>query len=81
MPPATRRTCQYPGCNLGEDGEAYTTMEGLSTQELVLKDIELHISMAHTAPGPSRSGTGAGQNPGSDVKPDVSDQLRQRRKF
>ena len=45
-------------------------MEGLSTQELVLKDIELHISMAHTAQGPSRSGTGGGQNPGIDVKPD-----------
>ena len=67
MPPATKRTCQYPGCTLGEEGGAYTTMEGLSTQELVLKDLELHISMAHAAPGAARGGSGAGQ---SDIKPD-----------
>ena len=45
-------------------------MEGLPTQELVLKDLELHISMAHTAPGAARGGSGAGQNSGSDFKPD-----------
>ena len=70
MPAANRRTCQYPGCNLGEGGEAYTTIEGLPTQELVLKDLELHISMAHTVPGAARGGPGAGQNAGSDIKPD-----------
>lgn len=46
MAPATRRTCQYPGCNLGDDGAAYITMEGIQTQESVLKDLELHLSMA-----------------------------------
>ena len=30
---------------MGEDGEAYKTMENLSTQELMLKDMELHNSI------------------------------------
>ena len=34
-------------CNHGDDGEPYMTLEGLSTQDSVLKDLELHISMAH----------------------------------
>ena len=42
---ASRRTCQWPGCVLGEDGEAYQMMENLSTQELVLKDLEVHTSI------------------------------------
>ena len=47
---AMRRRCQYPGCNIGDGGGAYVTMEGLLTQESVLKDLELHIAMAHSAP-------------------------------
>ena len=37
-----------PGCCLGDDGGHYTTQEGLLSQDLVLKDMELHIAMAHT---------------------------------
>ena len=48
MPPANPRKCQVPGCSSGPDGAAYWTMDGLSTQEHVLKDLELHVSMAHT---------------------------------
>ena len=58
MAPATRRTCQYPGCNLGDDGAAYITMEGIQTQESVLKDLELHLSMAHTGQGAHSGGAG-----------------------
>ena len=50
MAPATGRQCQYPGCNLGSDGGAYTTLDGLATQESVLRDLELHFKMAHEAP-------------------------------
>ena len=45
--PATRRLCQFPGCVSGEDGSPYKTLDGLSTQELVLKDLELHLAMVH----------------------------------
>ena len=42
------------------------TLEGLSTQESVLKDLELHFNMAHGAGG---AGGGA-RAPVSDIKPD-----------
>ena len=64
--PATRRACQYPGCTLGDAGAAYCTMEGLPTHEAVLRDLELHVSMAHAAHG----GGGGGRGVASDVKPD-----------
>ena len=40
-----RRTCQFPGCTMGEDGGAYKTMENLESQEMVLKDLEIHLSI------------------------------------
>ena len=36
MAPALRRQCQLEGCN-------YVTVEGLATQDAVLKDLELHL--------------------------------------
>ena len=36
MAPATRRNCQLEGCN-------YTIVEGLATQDAVLKDLEIHL--------------------------------------
>ena len=70
MDPAARRTCQWTGCTLGDAGAPYTTLEGLATQESVLKDLELHLAMAH--------GFGQGHGGGhcevhrevSEVKPD-----------
>ena len=56
MPPATRRKCQVPGWSFGDDGGPYFTLEGLSSQESVLKDIELHITMAHSSMNIVRSG-------------------------
>ena len=47
MAPANRRTCQVPGCSSGENGQAYSTMEGLSTQDSVIEDLKLHVMMAH----------------------------------
>ena len=47
MAPAIRRFCQVADCNKGENGGPYQTLEGLATQDSVLKDIELHITMAH----------------------------------
>ena len=47
MAPATRRSCQCPGCVSGSDGGPYQTLEGLQTQESVLKDLELHLAMVH----------------------------------
>ena len=64
MAPAARRTCQCPGCSLGETGGPYITLDGLSTQESVLKDLELHIAMVHGVGG------GGARAPVSDVKPD-----------
>ena len=70
MAPATRRTCQYPGCNLGDDGAAYITMEGIQTQESVLKDLELHLSMAHTGQGAHGGGAVGRREIVPEVKPD-----------
>ena len=71
MAPATRRACQYPGCNLGESGGSYITMEGIQTQESVLKDLELHLSMAHVAhQGQGAPGRGGGREIIPEVKPD-----------
>ena len=36
MAPAARRSCQLEGCT-------YTTVEGLATQDAVLKDLEIHL--------------------------------------
>ena len=63
MPAATRRTCQAQGCNLGEDGASYITQEGLDTHESVLRDLELHVFMAHSTRGPY-------QAINNEVKPD-----------
>ena len=56
------------GCSVGDDGGAYVTQDGLSTQDSVLKDLELHITMVHNM------GTGGGgstaREAGSDIKPD-----------
>ena len=69
---ATRRHCQYPGCNLGESGTPYTTLEGLATQDSVLKDLELHITMIHAHPRAPHSGGGAdhGARAAGEVRPD-----------
>ena len=36
MAPATRRQCQLDGCD-------YVTVEGLTTNDAVLKDLEIHL--------------------------------------
>ena len=36
MAPAARRNCQLEGCD-------YTTVEGLGSQDAVLKDLEIHL--------------------------------------
>ena len=64
MAPAVRRSCQVPGCSSGEEGLPYTTLEGLATQDSVLKDLELHLSMVH----PDRK-TG-GRNSNDDTRPE-----------
>ena len=67
MAPA-RRTCQWAGCSLGDAGAPYITLEGLSTQESVLKDLELHLAMAH---GFGHGHGGGGHREAvSEVKPD-----------
>ena len=38
-----RRQCQWPECNYGDSGGAYQMVEGLTTHELVLRDMEVHI--------------------------------------
>ena len=68
MAPAVRRTCQVPGCSAGEEGGAYTTLEGLSTQDSVLKDLELHISMVHPMLTSTKAGTNKSDH--TDAKPD-----------
>ena len=66
MAPALKRTCQVAGCNFGEDGTAYTTLEGLSTQDSVLKDLELHLDMAH----PGYSNRNRTKEDSSESRPD-----------
>ena len=43
------------------------TLEGLSTQEAVLKDLELHLAMVH---GFGQVNSGAQRPPNSDIRPD-----------
>ena len=71
--PATRRTCQYAGCNFGEDGSAYITMEGLQTHADVMKDLELHIAMTHGARGGDRGGAGPEVKPDKFPRPEIND--------
>ena len=73
MAPAARRTCQCPGCALGDEGGPYVTLEGLATQESVLKDLELHLAMVHGighGAGGGGGGVVGGGARGADVKPD-----------
>ena len=42
MAPVVRTTCKIHRCNAGEDGNPNSTLEGLSTQDSVLKDLELY---------------------------------------
>ena len=55
MAPATRRKCQVAGCDHGDDGQPYLTLDGLSTQDSVLKDLELNINMAHPGSIPGKN--------------------------
>ena len=52
MPHATRRGCDFPGCDRGEpdaDGNAtpYATSEGLHTRDEVSTDLQGHVFRAH----------------------------------
>ena len=38
-----RQTCIFPGCSMGTDGGAYVTSEGLEDQNLMTKDMRLHM--------------------------------------
>ena len=67
MAPATRRSCQCPGCVSGSDGGPYQTLEGLQTQESVLKDLELHLAMVH---GIGHSSFAQSDRGGGDVRAD-----------
>ena len=64
MSPANRRKCQVPGCNSGEGGEPYTTFEGLATQDSVLRDLELHVTMVHA------SNKSTGRHAGEESRPE-----------
>ena len=55
MPPAARKSCDYPGCACGtpdEDGnrEYYITPVGLQTWAEVNMDPQQHVEMAHVLP-------------------------------
>ena len=67
-PAATRRTCMVDGCNLGQDGGPYMTLEGLPTHDAVLKDYELHIEV-HRLGRSSKTNLSA-KSEGTDPRPD-----------
>ena len=67
MAPASRRTCQVPGCESGAEKSAYMTQEGLATQDSVLKDLELHITMVHSQHLINRNN---GKNADSESRPE-----------
>ena len=55
MAPATRKSCDFPGCSKGEpDGQGnltpYLTEKGLPTRADVSQDLDRHIKMAHELP-------------------------------
>ena len=55
MPPATRKYCNYPGCDGGDpDGHGnptpYLTEEGIPTRADVVADLMNHVKMAHELP-------------------------------
>ena len=41
------------GCTLGEDGNAYQTLDGLPTHEAVMRDMELHLEVHRISKGMS----------------------------
>ena len=55
MPPASRRTCDYPGCALGPTdannirGPYITSIDNTKREE-VTADLDKHIEMAHILP-------------------------------
>ena len=55
MPPAARRTCDYPGCRKGPRGEngeenPFITDEALTTRADVSAELDKHVEMAHLLP-------------------------------
>ena len=59
MPPATRKVCDYPGCDRGPgDAEGnptpYVTEEGIPTRAEVVSDLMNHVKMAHELPNKAK---------------------------
>ena len=55
MPPAKRRNCEYPGCELGPPDDngtrgPYLSHEECQTHKDVVEDIQNHVEMAHRLP-------------------------------
>ena len=70
-----RRQCQYPRCYFGEDGQPYETQEGLVSQDSVLKDMELHLIMAHTVHGEPVSEAPSEVHPDKPLSLDIDSHL------
>ena len=62
-----------PGCKSGEDGEPYFTMEGLSTQESVIKDLQLHLDMVHKRNDEKNKAEHADLKPDKFPRPEIAD--------
>ena len=50
MAPATRKYCDYPGCDRGPESGPYVTDEGIATRADVMADLNNHVRMAHELP-------------------------------
>ena len=57
MPPAARRSCDYPGCDKGPQPDdpdtprgPYVTHQDCQTRVEVNEDLDRHIKMAHELP-------------------------------
>ena len=64
------------GCNLGEEGGAYQTLEGLPTHEAVMKDMELHLEVHRILSGMCSTNTKTADTeprPDRFPRPEISD--------
>ena len=56
MPPATRRSCPFPGCTSGPHNEEsgqndpYITHPDCTTKAEIMEDLQVHINCVHTLP-------------------------------
>ena len=64
-----RRTCKFPGCNMGNNKRAYMMPDELEDQDLVTQDMRLHM-LIHLTGVSAKIGNKANEH--KDIRKKVS---------